>query len=58
MGEIGLCGLCIEIYYDKVGGRDAKAFVNMDDLEVIEIWNFVFIQFNRYVSFGNILCNF
>jgi alanyl-tRNA synthetase len=52
MGDVGPCGPCTEIHVDCRSDEerktvDGKILVNKDHPQVIEIWNNVFIQFNR-----------
>ena len=52
MGDVGPCGPCSEIHIDIRSDEerskvDGKTLVNSDNPQVIEVWNLVFMQYNR-----------
>ena len=47
MGETGPCGPCSEIHINLTDDYDNSKYVNAGTPECIEIWNLVFIQYNR-----------
>ncbi|XP_072387690.1 alanine--tRNA ligase, mitochondrial isoform X1 [Diabrotica undecimpunctata] len=53
MGLVGPCGPCTEIHYDHIGNTNRAGFVNKDLTDLVEIWNIVFIEYNR-LSDGSI----
>lgn len=58
MGEQGPCGPCSEIHVDIRSAEekakvDGKTLINMDHPHVVEIWNLVFMQYNRKAT-GNL----
>ncbi|HUN82463.1 MAG TPA: alanine--tRNA ligase, partial [Phycisphaerae bacterium] len=47
MGDTGPCGPCSEIHIDLTPDKSGIKLVNAGDARVMEIWNLVFIQYNR-----------
>jgi alanyl-tRNA synthetase len=47
MGETGPCGPCSEIHIDLTDDASGRELVNQGDYRVMELWNLVFIQYNR-----------
>jgi len=50
MGETGPCGPCTEIHYARHGCSEKSAsLINTGSPDIIELWNLVFMQFDKCV---------
>ncbi|MFA5864172.1 MAG: alanine--tRNA ligase [Phycisphaerae bacterium] len=52
MADTGPCGPCSEIHIDLTPDKSGGKLINAGDARVIEIWNLVFIQYNRDANGG------
>ncbi|KAJ8925311.1 hypothetical protein NQ315_009141 [Exocentrus adspersus] len=50
MGVTGPCGPCTEIHVDHMGATNRAEFVNKGLHDLTELWNIVFIQYNRHLD--------
>lgn len=50
MGLTGPCGPCTEIHIDRLGTTNRAKFVNKGLPDLTELWNIVFIQYNKYLK--------
>ncbi len=47
MGEVGPCGPCSELYYDRGPKYGSASSIDPEGVRYVEFWNLVFMQFNR-----------
>jgi alanyl-tRNA synthetase len=52
MGDTGPCGPCSEIHYDYRPSKDRNFLEGAEGGEIVELWNLVFMEFNREAGGG------